>query len=313
MGRQTKYRIGAVARMTGISAHALRAWERRYGKWEPSRSKGGGRLYNDGDVGRLRLIRQLLDRGHAIGQLVSTSAADLSRTLATHGAVLDPLDEPLPNVSSVSRRFVEAVICLDLVHADQLLARAAMTLDPMRLVLEVVVPIIERLCVRWERGELRGLHEHAATSLLKSLLSTLTRLYLPRAVKSVVVGTPRGEPCELGALTLAFVATVHHFRVLYLGSGLGSVDLLEAADRSNAESVLLSLESMATRGADEVVRELVAGLPRRVSVMVSGRGAEPLRARVGRARVVRNIAELEACLGAEALEEPIVQEKKCSM
>ena len=46
-GQRGKYRIGAVARMTGISTHALRAWERRYDGVNPERTESGGRLYSD--------------------------------------------------------------------------------------------------------------------------------------------------------------------------------------------------------------------------------------------------------------------------
>jgi len=55
----THYRIGAVSRMTGISADALRIWERRYAAVSPQRSPGGGRLYSPQDLARLRLIQQL--------------------------------------------------------------------------------------------------------------------------------------------------------------------------------------------------------------------------------------------------------------
>ena len=37
------YRIGAVAKLTGISPDTLRVWERRYGCIVPQRSPGGGR------------------------------------------------------------------------------------------------------------------------------------------------------------------------------------------------------------------------------------------------------------------------------
>ncbi|RDJ94222.1 MerR family DNA-binding transcriptional regulator, partial [Lacticaseibacillus rhamnosus] len=33
-----KYRIGVVARLTGISPHALRVWERRDGTFGPARA-----------------------------------------------------------------------------------------------------------------------------------------------------------------------------------------------------------------------------------------------------------------------------------
>jgi DNA-binding transcriptional MerR regulator len=67
----TQYRIGAVSRLTGISPDALRIWERRYAAVSPLRSPGGGRLYSSADVARLRLMKQLVDAGDAIGAVAN--------------------------------------------------------------------------------------------------------------------------------------------------------------------------------------------------------------------------------------------------
>jgi DNA-binding transcriptional MerR regulator len=66
---QQTYRIGTVARLTGISPDTLRVWERRYAVVEPGRSAGGGREYSGNDVERLQLIKQLVDHGDAIGSI----------------------------------------------------------------------------------------------------------------------------------------------------------------------------------------------------------------------------------------------------
>ena len=39
-------RIGELSRRLGVSAHVLRAWERRYGLLHPQRSASGYRLYS---------------------------------------------------------------------------------------------------------------------------------------------------------------------------------------------------------------------------------------------------------------------------
>ena len=70
-GAPTQYRIGAVSRMTGVSQDALRIWERRYAAVSPQRSPGGGRLYSSQDVARLRLMKQLVDAGDAIGEVAT--------------------------------------------------------------------------------------------------------------------------------------------------------------------------------------------------------------------------------------------------
>ena len=65
------YRIGAVAKLTGISPDALRIWERRYGCIVPLRSPGGGRLYSADDIARLQLMKLLVDRGDSIGAVAT--------------------------------------------------------------------------------------------------------------------------------------------------------------------------------------------------------------------------------------------------
>jgi len=61
--------IGTVAKLTGISVHTLRAWEKRYQVVSVRRSDTGRRLYSKDDVHRLRLLRKLTQAGHSIGNV----------------------------------------------------------------------------------------------------------------------------------------------------------------------------------------------------------------------------------------------------
>ena len=75
------YRIGAVARLTGISPDTLRMWERRYAVVEPRRTPKGGRLYSQPDVTRLTMIKTLVDSGHAISTVANLPLEELNRRL----------------------------------------------------------------------------------------------------------------------------------------------------------------------------------------------------------------------------------------
>jgi hypothetical protein len=85
------YRIGAVARLTGIPPDTLRVWERRYAVVTPIRSEAGTRLYSADDVGRLTLIKRLVDNGDAISHVARLSLPDLRERV--RGLSLRPLDE----------------------------------------------------------------------------------------------------------------------------------------------------------------------------------------------------------------------------
>ena len=81
------YRSGVAARLAGIPVETLRVWERRYRVVGPRVSPRGQRLYSSEEIGRLKLIKQLVDMGHPIGAIatLSTDALDAMRVNAKIG------------------------------------------------------------------------------------------------------------------------------------------------------------------------------------------------------------------------------------
>lgn len=71
------YTIGAVARLTGISTHTLRIWERRYSAIVADRTESGRRLYSKADIEKLSLLKSLSDNGSSIGQIANLSTEEL--------------------------------------------------------------------------------------------------------------------------------------------------------------------------------------------------------------------------------------------
>jgi DNA-binding transcriptional MerR regulator len=70
-------KIGAVARLTGISVHTLRKWEDRYGAVEPRRTEGGERVYTRTDLKRLAYIKRLADAGLSLREIAGLSLDEL--------------------------------------------------------------------------------------------------------------------------------------------------------------------------------------------------------------------------------------------
>lgn len=68
-----RYGIGAVAKLTGLSDHTIRVWERRYDAVVAARAANGRRVYDVADVEKLSLLKTLTDRGLAIGQIAGDS------------------------------------------------------------------------------------------------------------------------------------------------------------------------------------------------------------------------------------------------
>lgn len=75
--QEALYGIGAVARMTGLTDHTLRVWERRYGAVVARRAANRRREYTSADVDKLRLLKRLTDQGIAISQIADLAVEEL--------------------------------------------------------------------------------------------------------------------------------------------------------------------------------------------------------------------------------------------
>lgn len=75
--------IREVSRITGINPVTLRAWERRYGLIQPTRTNSGHRLYSQADIDEVRSILGWIERGVAVSKVGKILAkASIVRTLS---------------------------------------------------------------------------------------------------------------------------------------------------------------------------------------------------------------------------------------
>jgi hypothetical protein len=74
---QVRYGIGAVAKLTGLTDHTIRVWERRYSAVVAARAPNGRRKYSGADIEKLGLLKRLTDEGLAISQIAGDSITQL--------------------------------------------------------------------------------------------------------------------------------------------------------------------------------------------------------------------------------------------
>ena len=58
--RKRFYKVGEVAKLTGVEAHVLRYWENEFPRLRPGKSRGGQRLYSQDDIELILSIKDLL-------------------------------------------------------------------------------------------------------------------------------------------------------------------------------------------------------------------------------------------------------------
>ena len=129
---QRTFGIGAVAKLTGLSDHTIRVWERRYRAVVAQRAGNGRRLYTEADVERLSLLKALTDSGIAIGRVANEdvhelreridSVAALSASPAQACVRIAALGELLPNELREARDLAPVTLIAADSNEERLLA-----------------------------------------------------------------------------------------------------------------------------------------------------------------------------------------------
>ncbi|MGM0575967.1 MAG: MerR family transcriptional regulator [Myxococcota bacterium] len=276
------YPMRLVTRMTGLSAATIRAWERRYSAVAPRRSEGNTRLFSSDDVRRLTLLRQAVERGHAIREVARLEEDALEELVgedAGEGEAgrLEPTSATARADADLRTAYLDAVSRFEVGLADQLVRRAAALLPPHDFALDVAVPIAREVGRRWERGQYGVAQEHLVSAQLQGALSSLLQFVpadpgAPRAV----VATPPGERHALGVLVASLLALARGIEPVYLGTELPLEELDWAVDVSRAGLVLSAVVCEPEPGELESVAARLEAMARRVPVWIGCRDGHAL-------------------------------------
>jgi MerR family transcriptional regulator, light-induced transcriptional regulator len=288
--------LRTVSRLTGLSPDIIRAWEKRYGVVAPQRGARGARLYSAGDIAQLRLLRQVVGGGRAIGDVAKLGRDELEAL-----AGQPPADEARGRGGSgggpdVVGQAVRALDHFDAAALDRCLADALLALGCRDFIRRVAAPLLEEIGQRWSDGRLSIADEHLLSGQLRNLLSGLLRSRGPSSGPTVLLATPQGERHEFGLLLVGLMVADAGLALCYLGTDLPAAEVTAAARRAGAAAVGLGLVNGDNRPlAVAEVRRIERELAPETEIWLGGREAAAVAAQVGatRALVLAQIPKLE--------------------
>lgn len=274
-----RHSIKVVARRTGLSPHLIRMWEKRYATVSPERNDGNRRLYSAGDIDRLALLKAATDLGHNIGMVAHLTDAQLAALVKE-----DPSDRRprvmTQDASSRPAALVDkaygAVSAMDGGALEAVLDEGSVALGQVRLLNEVIVPLVERIGDAWRNGGLKVAHEHIASAAIRTFLGQVARpISVHPGAPVLLATTPAGQLHELGAVMVAAAATSHGWRVVYAGASLPAEEIVSAALAHRVAAVALSIvhpedDPLLSTEIRRMRRLLPAGIP----VIAGGRAAD---------------------------------------
>jgi DNA-binding transcriptional MerR regulator len=256
--------ISAVERETGLSKDTLRVWERRYSFPEPLRDANGERIYGADQVGKLRVLKRLIDRGFRPSKIVGHSVEEL---LALVEAGTAAAQTPAEHAE-----ILEQVRAHDVAGLRDALGTALLRQGLAAFLLETVGPLNRQIGEAWMRGELEVFEEHLYTETLQRLLrNALAGLAQRGDPPRVVLTTFPAELHGLGLLMAECMLALEGAACTSLGTQTPVQDIARAATSHRADVVALSFSLAYPVGqAIDGLSALRAQLGRGTEIWVGG-------------------------------------------
>lgn len=274
---EIQHSIKIAARRSGLSAHVIRVWERRYDAVSPNRTDTNRRRYSEEEIERLCLLRAVVQAGHSIGDVAKLSDAKLRELLSESPPLVSLSEEQgALTVAQAIKESVQAIERLNAAELEEVLGRGAVNFGQHGLLQKVIGPLAQQVGDLWREGVITAAHEHFASAVIRNFLVRNSKPYaLNGNTPVLVVGTPTGQLHELGAVMVAAAANDMGWRVIYLGTSLPAVEIAGAAIQNHARAVALSIVFPTDdSNLPQELRNLRKHLPKEMGIIAGGRAAE---------------------------------------
>jgi DNA-binding transcriptional MerR regulator len=216
------FSIKDLENLSGIKAHTIRIWEKRYNVLEPTRTDTNIRLYDLASLQKLLNITLLHNHGYKISKISKYPPEKIPQL------VREIISEKSAKSHAISA-FKMAMMNFDQTKFfstyNTLLAEKSFR----EVFYEVFIPLMTELGLLWQSDTITPAHEHFLSYLIKQKLLINTEkvqvLEPTKQDKVFVLYLPMNEIHELGLMYLNYEILLHGYKTIYLGESVPTESL----------------------------------------------------------------------------------------
>ncbi len=210
------YQITDLEQLTGIKAHTLRIWEKRYNLIEPDRTSTNYRRYNDDQVKKLLNVSTLLANGYKISKIAGLSEKDLhNKIIETKLATQDDVI-----YTSFINSLLASMIDFDESSFEKIYTTVINKCGLFEGMLRVFYPLFNKIGLLWIINNLSPVQEHFASCLIKRKIMAATDalpLVKNKKKKFLLLLVPT-ELHEISLLFANYIIRSKGHETIYLGT-----------------------------------------------------------------------------------------------
>ncbi|MDW3211292.1 MAG: MerR family transcriptional regulator [Reichenbachiella sp.] len=210
------YTVAQVESLTGISAHSLRVWERRYNFIKPHRTETNIRYYSDKQLKKLINVGILLKHNYKISKV---AAMDDNKI---HDLISSILLGQQENYQDDIKSLTVSMIDLDEAGFNKLFNTHINKNGLVNTFIQLIYPFLQHVGVLWGINKTMPAQEHFISNLIRQkLISATENLPLARSeAPSLLLYLFEGEDHEIGLLLANYIAKELGWKTYYLGSNV---------------------------------------------------------------------------------------------
>lgn len=230
------YKIKDLAALSGIKAHTIRIWEKRYGLLNPDRDNAKVRSYTGEDLKLLLNISILYNAGWKISKIAALTPDEI-RNQSNH------ITADHQSKNAVVTLFIEALLQFDHKKFERVLDKAIEKEGFESVYRYYLLPFLKRIGILWIVNTISPAQEHMISNLIRQKLIVAID-GLPASNNDhvdAVLFTPSEQYHELGLLYYCYALRKKGENVIYLGVDVPVDALLKTIHDTHPKKLVLSM------------------------------------------------------------------------
>ena len=213
---KNNFSIKDLENITGVKAHTIRIWEKRYDLLSPERSETNIRYYSNKNLQKLLNIVLLNNNNYKISKISEMKDDEISFT--ARELVLDrAINEEAINSLKL------AMFQFDKTLFNNIYSRLLLKKTFKEIFKEIFIPFLEHVGLLWQTETILPAHEHFVSNLISQKIQVNTEELKYTTIISdttYVLFLPENEIHELGLLYLNYELVLRGYKTIYLGQSL---------------------------------------------------------------------------------------------
>lgn len=211
------FSIKDLENLSGIKAHTIRIWEKRYNILEPLRSDTNIRNYDLQSLQKLLNVVLLNNYGYKISRIAENSAEQIEILVREIISEKNSKNHALNAFKLAMINFDQALFFNTY---NNLLSEKSFR----EVFYEVIIPLMDEIGFLWQTGTITPAQEHFITFLFKQKLlinsEKIQVLEPTKKDKVFVLYLPENEIHELGLMYLNYEIMLNGYKTIYLGESV---------------------------------------------------------------------------------------------